>query len=177
MQDSDIPFSTKVVRDDDATVIYVQGEIDIASAGRLRDAIEPHMSPDQTIVLDLSGVEFMDSSCLDVLVKARGRLTRDGGSLILRNPSPLAHRVLTVLGVEFILSEDADEHPDGGKLARTDSALAPSSRMVKPCPECGGDLIDLEPEAEMGSRPVRYDCSECELTFETHPAGGLVEVD
>lgn len=104
-------FSTKVVRDDGATVIYVQGEIDLATAGRLRDAIEPHMGPDQTIVLDLSGVEFMDSSCLKVLVQARGRLTRDGGSLILRNPSPLAHRLLTLADVEFILSEDAAEHP------------------------------------------------------------------
>lgn len=49
--------------------------------------------------------------------------------------------------------------------------------MLKFCPECGGDLIDLEPDAEIGSTPIRYDCCECELRFETHPAGGLVEVD
>jgi anti-sigma B factor antagonist len=107
----DLPFSTKVVRVDGATVIFVQGEIDVATAGRLRDAVEPHMGPEQTIVLDLSGVEFMDSACIKVLVQARGRLTEDGGSLILRNPSRVAHRLLTVAGVEFILAEDADEHP------------------------------------------------------------------
>ena len=104
-------FSTKVVRVDGATVIYVQGEIDMATAGRLRDAIEPHMGPDQTIVLDLGGVVFMDSACLTVLVQARGKLTRDGGSLILRNPSSIAHRLLTAAGVEFLLAEDLDEHP------------------------------------------------------------------
>ncbi|MGZ4688813.1 MAG: hypothetical protein ACXV8R_10765 [Acidimicrobiia bacterium] len=49
--------------------------------------------------------------------------------------------------------------------------------MIRACPECGGDLIDLEPEAEMGSKPVRYDCLECELRFESDPAGGLREVD
>lgn len=27
-------------------------------------------------------------------------------------------------------------------------------RMVRTCPECGGDLTDLEPGAEMGSRPI-----------------------
>jgi anti-anti-sigma factor len=81
------------------------------TAGRLRDAIEPHMSPAQTIVLDLSGVEFMDSSCLAVLVQARGTLTADGGSLILRNPSEVAHRLLSLAGIEFILAEDADLHP------------------------------------------------------------------
>jgi anti-anti-sigma factor len=108
---AEAPFSTKVVRDDGATITYVQGEIDIATAGRLRDAIEPHMGRYQTIVLDLSGVEFMDSSCLEVLVQARGKLTRDRGSLILRNPSSLAHPLLTVADVEFVLSEDAPEHP------------------------------------------------------------------
>jgi anti-sigma B factor antagonist len=107
-----LPFSTKVVRVDGATVIFVQGEIDMATAGRLRDAIEPHMGAEQTIVLDLSCVEFMDSSCLKVLVQARGRLTDDGGSLILRNPSRVAHRLLTIAGVEFILAEDADDHPE-----------------------------------------------------------------
>ena len=104
-------FSTKVVRADGGTVIYVQGEIDMATAERLRDAIEPHMGPQQTIVLDLSGVEFMDSACTAVLVQARGKLTQDGGSLILRNPSSIAHRVLSVSGVEFILADDAEDHP------------------------------------------------------------------
>ena len=104
-------FSTKVVRSDRETIIYVQGEIDIATAGRLRDAIEPHMGPKQTIIMDLSGVEFMDSSCIRVLVQARGSLTKDGGSLVLRNPSQVAHRLLTLTGVEFILAEDAEEHP------------------------------------------------------------------
>ena len=105
-------FSTKVVRADGAAVIYVQGEIDLNTAERLRDAIEPHLGPNQTIVLDLSGVDFMDSSCLHVLVQARSTLTTDGGSLILRNPSTAAHRVLSVFGTEFILAKDADDHPE-----------------------------------------------------------------
>jgi STAS domain len=54
------------------------------------------MGPEQAIVLDLSGVEFMDSACVKVLVQARGKLTQDGGSLIPRNPSPVAHRLLTI---------------------------------------------------------------------------------
>lgn len=49
--------------------------------------------------------------------------------------------------------------------------------MQRACPECGGDLDDLEPEAEMGSRPVRYLCHACQLLFESDPAGGLLEVD
>ena len=88
-------FSTEVNATDEATVIHVRGEIDMATAGRLRDAIEPHMGPKQTIVLDLSEVDFMDSSSLHVLVQARGRLTKNGGSLVLRNPSRAAHRAVS----------------------------------------------------------------------------------
>ena len=35
-------FSTEVNATDEATVIHVRGEIDMGTAGRLRDAIEPH---------------------------------------------------------------------------------------------------------------------------------------
>lgn len=79
-------FETRVVQEVNAIVIYVSGHIDIATCQRLRDAIEPNMGPQQTIILDLSGVEFMDSSSLRILVQARGALTLDGGSLKLRNP-------------------------------------------------------------------------------------------
>ena len=61
------------------------------------------MGPKQTIVLDLSEVEFMDSSALHLLVQARGRLTENGGSLMLRNPSRAAHRLLTVAGANDLL--------------------------------------------------------------------------
>lgn len=50
-------------------------------------------------------------------------------------------------------------------------------RYDVPCPDCGGDLVDLEPDAELGSRPVRYECHECALRFENDPAGGVREVD
>lgn len=105
-------FSTTVTRDGDATLISVTGEIDIATCERLRDAIEPHLGPQQTIILDLSGVEFMDSSFITVLVHARGTLTADGGSLFLRNPSTAAHRLLTITGLEDLLQNDADTQRD-----------------------------------------------------------------
>jgi anti-anti-sigma factor len=105
-------FSTRVTREGDATVIHVAGEIDIATCERLRDAIEPHLGPQQAIILDLSGVEFMDSSCTTVLVQARGTLTADGGSLFLRNPSVAAHRLVTISGLEDILQADADTQLD-----------------------------------------------------------------
>ena len=103
-------FSTEVVREGDAIVIYVSGEVDVAACERLRDVLEPNMGPQQTIVLDLSSVEFMDSSSLRYLVQARGDLTADGGSLKLRNPSVSAHRLLTLANAEALLEDDAEQH-------------------------------------------------------------------
>jgi len=106
-------FSTEVCEDANGIVIYVRGEIDMATAGRLRDAIEPHLGPDQTMVLDLSGVEFMDSQCFHVLLNARSTLTADGGSLVLRNPSQAARNLLTLVNAErFLIIETEERHAE-----------------------------------------------------------------
>ena len=104
-------FSAEVTQDGDSTVIHLRGEIDLATAGRLRDVIEPHLGPKQTIVLDFSDVTFCDSSCLQVLVQARGRLTADGGSLVLRNPSALPRRLLTIAQAQGLIDIDIEDHP------------------------------------------------------------------
>jgi anti-sigma B factor antagonist len=95
----DQQLAVVVVDDGEQIVAHVTGEIDIATCERLRDAIEPHLGTGQRLVLDLSAVTFMDSSCLGVLEQARTTLTSDGGSLILRNPSSVATRLLTMGGM------------------------------------------------------------------------------
>ena len=92
-------FTVVVAEESGQTVAHVTGEIDIATCERLRDAIEPHLGRGQRVVLDLSGVRFMDSSCLKVLLRAHTTLTGDGGSLILRNPSEMAKRLLSLSGL------------------------------------------------------------------------------
>ena len=84
-------FSTEVNATDEATVIHVRGEIDMATAGRLRDTISPTWVPSRPSFGLLRG-RVQDSSVLKVLVQARGQLTENGGSLILRHPSRAAHR-------------------------------------------------------------------------------------
>jgi len=91
-------FTVDVTEEAGQVIAHVTGEIDLSTCERLRDAIEPHLGPQQRIVLDLSGVSFMDSSCLGVLLRARTTLTADGGSLILRNPSKSARLLLSASG-------------------------------------------------------------------------------
>jgi hypothetical protein len=63
-----------------------------------------------------------------VLLEARASLIADGGLLALRNPSTIAHRLLTLTGIEFILAEDAESHPQQAEsLLRDRVRVAPNS--------------------------------------------------
>lgn len=99
-------FSVEVTEGDGGTVAHVRGEVDLLTCAQLRDAIEPYLGPRQTVILDLSEVTFMDSQMLNFLVQARGRLTADGGSLVLRNPSDVARRLLTFSEMTDLLEPD-----------------------------------------------------------------------
>lgn len=77
------------------TGFQLEGEIDMASASDFAEFLrEAGEDPDQ-IVLDFSGVSFMDSSGLRVILEAAGR--REGcGSLVILHPAPQVQRVLDI---------------------------------------------------------------------------------
>jgi anti-anti-sigma factor len=54
-------LSVEIAQFKGEVVISLSGEADLAAVEQLRDAIEPHLSPHQTIALDLSGLTFLDS--------------------------------------------------------------------------------------------------------------------
>ena len=76
----------------------VGGEIDANTAPALAEALTTHR-PDiegRQLVVDLSGVRFMDSRGLDALLDVRGRLAVDGDVLTLRRPSRCVARLLEI---------------------------------------------------------------------------------
>lgn len=101
-------LSVDVQNMDGQVVIHPRGEIDMGTVGALRDSIEPYLGPNQTIVLDLAQVTFADSSLLHALVKARGELTGHGGALLLRNPSEIARRLLTIGEIDDMIHDEVD---------------------------------------------------------------------
>jgi anti-sigma B factor antagonist len=82
-------------------VVAVTGELDLAVAGRLDSEIEQlGVAPNGTLVIDLSRLEFMDSSGLRVLVRAHQRSQEQGFRVVLvQGPDPV-QRVLTLTGVD-----------------------------------------------------------------------------
>ncbi|MFP5489023.1 MAG: STAS domain-containing protein [Acidimicrobiia bacterium] len=86
------------------TGLAASGEIDAHTAPSLAAAIDaagPHVD------LDLSGVEFVDSSGLRVLIDAHQRLTDSGGGLRLVAISDAVRRLLEISGVSEYLGLDA----------------------------------------------------------------------
>ncbi len=80
--------------------LRVSGELDMVTAGVLRDAISSLAAEhDGSVVLDVAGVTFIDSSGINALVGARHGLTARGHALELRGMSPNVRRVLEVAGV------------------------------------------------------------------------------
>jgi anti-sigma B factor antagonist len=86
------------------------GDIDADTAPRLDEAIQMgHVSADGCLVVDLAGVDFIDSSGLSVLLEARRRADEHGGSLMLRHPSIAVRRLIEITRLETALPIEAEQ--------------------------------------------------------------------
>jgi anti-anti-sigma factor len=88
-----------------ADVVVVAGDIDVATAPMLDDAISAVSGP---VVLDLSGVTFMDSSGVRVLVRHRQASQAGGNRFEVAAVSRPVRRVLELAGVLEYLDAGAD---------------------------------------------------------------------
>lgn len=84
----------ETVLEDGRAEIEVQGELDLAVAEQLREAIE-RMEGEQ-ILISLASCEFIDSTGIAVLVHAS---KADGRKLVVHSPSAQVLRVLDVTGL------------------------------------------------------------------------------
>jgi anti-anti-sigma factor len=67
----------------DSVVVSVQGELDVVSKQRFDDCLSEAAEQSDQVVLDLSRVDFMDTTALAVIVGHWRRLVATGGTLRL----------------------------------------------------------------------------------------------
>ena len=100
-----------IARADGAVVVSLAGELDLYNANAVRDVLLECCaeSPDRLIV-DLSGVRFIDSTALGVLIEARTRMPNRRGFL-LAAPGLETRRALEISGLDrhFAVHESLDD--------------------------------------------------------------------
>jgi anti-anti-sigma factor len=84
-------------------LVTATGEVDVATAPALRDAIWEGLVHSPRIVVDLKDVQFLDSTGLQVLVTALKHAQRGGGCLTLVQPTGIVCRVLQATQLDRIL--------------------------------------------------------------------------
>ncbi|MGW6919340.1 STAS domain-containing protein [Kitasatospora sp. NPDC054939] len=81
------------------TVLSPHGELDIDTVGVLRDALDAALlTPGTVVVVDCGGLEFCDSTGLNVLLHVRNRAEADGSRVELAAPRAMVLRMLELTG-------------------------------------------------------------------------------
>jgi anti-sigma B factor antagonist len=101
----DIPvegIKVSSVQDADGTLVMsVIGDLDLMSADSLRNAVAKALQgPKRPLVFELSGLHFIDSAGLAVLIEAAS----SAESVELRAPSPAVRRAVELTGLSDVLT-------------------------------------------------------------------------
>jgi anti-sigma B factor antagonist len=104
---------------DDHTIVTISGEIDLYTAPRLHSELVGLLDDDMParVVIDMSGVEFCDSTGMNVLLSCLRRARERGGELEIAAPKPAVRKILQVTGLDSVFTVVADaDQPGLGRL-------------------------------------------------------------
>jgi stage II sporulation protein AA (anti-sigma F factor antagonist) len=79
-------------------VFVLCGELDLSSCQGLTEELVG--APGSLVVIDLARLAFIDSSGLGAIHRARQRMEKDGGNLVLCRPQPNVKRVLEITSLD-----------------------------------------------------------------------------
>jgi anti-sigma B factor antagonist len=106
------PFAIRSETAESASIVSVQGELDLATTPQLENALLAAESDRGTdVVLDLCEVEFIDSTALRALILSAERLNEQGNELQVACGPGAVRRLfeLTVLTAKFGMHENRED--------------------------------------------------------------------
>jgi anti-sigma B factor antagonist len=83
-------------QNEDRVLVALRGELDVTDAASAAGALIALAARDCEIIVDLAGLDYIDSSGLAALVLARRQARQAGGDLLLAAPQRQVLRVLTL---------------------------------------------------------------------------------
>ena len=106
-----------VCQEPDATVIYVRGEFDRATAPALASRLRPILHADPrcaTLILDLTAITFLDAGGLNLLLDTQQQATARGTAFCLAGCSPQVMRILQITQTAELIQQVPAHRPAGG---------------------------------------------------------------
>lgn len=90
---------------------YLSGEIDHHSASGIREEIDGaiELNMPSLLILDFSGVSFMDSSGIGLVMGRYKIISRNKGALSINASSPQIYKVMKLAGIERLAKLDYRE--------------------------------------------------------------------
>ncbi len=103
--------------------VVVRGEVDLSSIPELTEALDVAIRESEgAFIVDLCDVEFLDSSGLSALMRARALLGRDDRALAVICPTGPVSRLFEVAGVTDLLFIYASREDAAAALVPPDGA-------------------------------------------------------
>ena len=99
------PFAIEVEERDGRVEVTPRGELDMASAPDLEQAIMPRLESGTWVLLDLRSLDFIDSSGLRVVVGAHRAAEERGGrfTCVRGAPGSTVHRIVEIAGIDGVI--------------------------------------------------------------------------
>jgi anti-sigma B factor antagonist len=101
----------------DHVIVALSGEIDLYTAPRLQSQLAAALKADHPVrlVVDMSGVDFCDSTGMNVLLAAQRTAREQGGNVELSGPRPAVRKILQVTGLESVFTVVEDQATAAGQ--------------------------------------------------------------
>ena len=110
---------------DGFVIVALRGELDLADAVSVAAALAALAERAPEIIVDLAGLEFIDSSGVAALARGRAHARRAGGDLRLAAPQQQVLRVLTLIRLFEAFPVHASVDEAVGSTGRSWSVAAP----------------------------------------------------
>ena len=121
-----MPLTTSILHDDGVALVSLAGELDLAVASQLEDAVAEVLHAGlRRVLLDLDGLRFCDSSGLGALVRVNRRVNDAGGTCLVAGARGSVQQLLTLTNMERALRLVPEVQPALVRL-RQQSTEAPS---------------------------------------------------
>jgi anti-anti-sigma factor len=86
------------------TLVEIAGEADVTNTDELRRLLNDEVSQQpRVLIIDLSGLRFMDSSALHALLQASREMDRQGGVLALVSPQLAVAKILRLTTADRLI--------------------------------------------------------------------------